>query len=130
MKTPEPDQLAPWASHYSETGFWGKLAHRTKQLGRRPAELGLTLFYTLREPGTPTWCKAVISGSLGYFISLIDAVPDLTPVLGYTDDVTVMIASLAILGAHVTPDIRHRARHRADTIFGKQDSASTSDNTA
>ncbi|MGP4844589.1 YkvA family protein [Marinobacter sp. 1Y8] len=130
MKTPKPDQLVPWASQYSESSFWGKLAHRTKQLGRRPAELGLVLFYTLREPGTPTWCKAVISGSLGYFISLIDAVPDLTPVLGYTDDISVMIASIAILGAHVTPDIRRRAHHRADTIFGTQSTATTSDNTA
>lgn len=130
MKAPKPDQLEPWVSRYSESGFWGKLAHRTRQLGRRPAELGLVLFYTLRAPQTPTWCKAVVSGSLGYFISLIDAVPDLTPVLGYTDDVSVMLASIAILGTHVTPDIKHRAHQRADAIFGTQNTTVTSDNTA
>lgn len=118
MKTPNPKELADWSGHYSERGLQSKLRHWTRKLGRRPVELGLTLFYTLQSPKTPVWCKAVISGSLGYFISLVDAIPDLTPVLGYTDDVSVMVAAVALLGVHVTPEIRQRARQTTDRLLG------------
>ncbi|WP_111495765.1 YkvA family protein [Marinobacter bohaiensis] len=123
MKLPGREELSRWSRHYSDSDFQQTLRRRTAALGRRPIELGLTLFYTLRSPGTPTWCKAVISGSLGYFISLIDAVPDLTPVLGYTDDVSVMLAALAMLGVHVTPDIRRQARATTQRLFGDGDNA-------
>ncbi|WP_236012115.1 YkvA family protein [Marinobacter mangrovi] len=116
---PESSRIAEWSGHYSETGFRDKLRRGAYNLGRKPLELGLTLFYTLRAPGTPLWCKTVISGSLGYFISLVDAIPDLTPVLGYTDDISVMLAALAALGVHVTPAIRDQARAKTNQLMGE-----------
>lgn len=113
-----PKRIEQWTPHYSEPGFWEKVRNGTRRVGRKPVEMGLTLFYTLQSSGTPVWCKAVISGSLGYFISLVDAVPDLTPILGYTDDVAVMAAALAMLGAHVTPEIKMRAKHKTDRVVG------------
>ncbi|TBW56741.1 DUF1232 domain-containing protein [Marinobacter halodurans] len=111
--------MPEWSEHYSDGGFRDKLRQGAFSLGRKPLELGLTLYYTLRAPGTPLWCKTVISGSLGYFISLVDAIPDLTPVLGYTDDISVMLAAVAALGAHVTPEIRHQARARTNQLMGE-----------
>jgi uncharacterized membrane protein YkvA (DUF1232 family) len=110
-------EIDNWSENYSEPGLWDKVKNSSRRLGRRPIELGLTLFYTLQSPRTPVWCKAVISGSLGYFISLVDALPDLTPVLGYTDDVAVMTAALAMLGAHVTPEARARAKRKTDSLI-------------
>lgn len=118
MKTPDINRLGNWSTEYSEPTFWSKVTKRTRAIGRRPIELSLTLLYTLREPSTPVWCKAVISGSLGYFISLVDAVPDLTPVLGYTDDFYVMAAAVAALGIHITPQARHKARDTANRLLG------------
>ncbi|BES70758.1 hypothetical protein RE428_17760 [Marinobacter nanhaiticus D15-8W] len=117
MKRPTIDTLENWSADYSEPGFWSKVRNRTRAIGRRPVEMGLTLFYTLREPSTPIWCKAVISGSLGYFISMVDAVPDLTPVLGYTDDIYVMAAALAALGVHITPRARQKAHDTARRLI-------------
>lgn len=119
MKTLDINTVEDWSAQYSEPTFWAKVQKRTRAMGRRPLELGLTLFYTLREPSTPVWCKAVISGSLGYFISLVDAIPDLTPVLGYTDDIYVMAAALAALGAHVTPRARAKARETSHRLLGE-----------
>jgi uncharacterized membrane protein YkvA (DUF1232 family) len=41
---------------------------------------------------------AVIIGALVYFVSPIDAIPDLTPVVGYIDDAAVIAAAVARLG--------------------------------
>ena len=123
MKKPTIDTLENWSTEYSAPSFWSKVQNRTRAMGRRPVEMGLTLFYTLREPSTPVWCKAVITGSLGYFISMIDAIPDLTPVLGYTDDIYVMAAALAALGVHITPSAREKARRTAHRLIRDYDPA-------
>lgn len=41
---------------------------------------------------------ALIVGALVYFISPIDAVPDLLPVVGYSDDLVVLAGAVAALG--------------------------------
>lgn len=77
----------------------------------------LILFHTLRAPDTPGWCKSVVLGALAYFISLIDGIPDLTPILGYTDDVALMAATIATLATHITPEIREKAEQDLDKLF-------------
>ncbi len=80
----------------------------------------LILYYTLRAPATPAWVKTVILGTLGYFISLIDGIPDLTPVLGYTDDISVMAAAIAALSQYITPEIKAKAQERAQQFLPKK----------
>jgi len=80
----------------------------------------LMLYYTLRAPETPLWCRTVIIGALGYFISIIDGIPDLTPFLGYTDDISVMAAAVATLATHITPEIKAKAKCKAKQLLGKE----------
>jgi uncharacterized membrane protein YkvA (DUF1232 family) len=54
--------------------------------GREVIEKALWLYYAAQQPNTPLWAKTAIYGALGYFISPIDAIPDITPVIGYADD--------------------------------------------
>ena len=75
------------------------------------------LYYTLNAPNTPLWCRTVILGSLGYFISLIDGIPDLTPFLGYSDDIVILSAAVATLSQHITPEISLKASQKADIIL-------------
>jgi len=77
----------------------------------------LMLYYTLNAPNTPLWCRTVILGSLGYFISLIDGIPDLTPFLGYSDDIIVLSAAVTSLSQHITPDIKEKANQKTDSIL-------------
>lgn len=81
----------------------------------------LTLYYTLRAPETPMWCRTVIIGSLAYFISMIDGIPDLTPFLGYTDDISVMAAAIATVAQYITPEIKQKAQEKTDAILGEKD---------
>ncbi len=98
--------------------LWHKIRHAGKIAGFNAVETALVLFYTSTAKETPTWCKSVIYGALGYFISLIDGIPDLTPILGYTDDVAVMMAAMATIAQHITPEIRTKALARTETFLG------------
>ena len=49
--------------------------------GKEVIEKALILYYCLQDDDTPAWAKTTIIGALGYFISPIDAIPDLVPVV-------------------------------------------------
>lgn len=111
--TVEPKAAVP------EKSFWKKIQSSATAAGHEAIYNAFVLYYTARAKETPLWCKTVIAGALGYFISLIDAVPDLTPILGYTDDVAVMIAAISALAAHITPEIKQKAKEKSDNLFNK-----------
>lgn len=106
------------AAHYSEEGFWDKVGHSARQAGRKTLEPALKMYYSAQDPNTPLWAKTAIYGALGYFISPIDAIPDLTPFLGYTDDMGVLAGALAIVAAKINDKHRKQARATLARWFG------------
>ncbi len=111
------------ASIISERGLLDKIKAALQFASQECIRNALILFYTLRAPATPLWCKTAILGSLGYFLSMIDGIPDMTPFLGYTDDAAVLAASVASLAAHITPEIREKAAAKMDYLFKKDKQA-------
>ncbi len=104
--------------YYSEDNFWQKLLNFARAAGQEVVE-HVSLYYAAQEPDTPAWAKTVIYGVLGYFILPVDAIPDLTPAVGYGDDLGVLVAALATVAAHVTPEIKARAKEKAAKWFGE-----------
>lgn len=98
-----------YTGSYSEEGFWNKLRRFGRKAGRQLVEMALQLFYALKSSDTPLWAKTVIVGALGYFISPVDAIPDVIPVLGCSDDLAVMTAALHTVASCVTDEIRAKA---------------------
>lgn len=105
--------------YYSEDNFWQKLLNFARAAGREVVEQALSLYYTAQDPDTPTWAKTVIYGALGYFIFPVDAIPDVTPAVGYGDDLGVLVAALATVAAHVTPEIKNHAKEKVAEWFGE-----------
>jgi uncharacterized membrane protein YkvA (DUF1232 family) len=112
-------QQAGFGAEYSETSFWDKLAKFAFAAGREVIELALQLYYAMQAPNTPSWAKAVIIAALGYFISPIDAIPDVMPVVGYADDLGVLTAALATVTSYITDDIKQKAQAKCAEWFGQ-----------
>lgn len=110
---------------YSENSFWAKVKQFSLAAGREVVEKALILYYTLGEPGVPAWAKTTITVALGYFIFPADAIPDFTPVVGYADDLGVLVAALATVAMHVTPEAKRRASESLQTLFGDKIGGST-----
>jgi len=49
---------------------------------------------------------------------MIDGIPDLTPLLGYTDDIAVMAAAIATLSKYITPEIKSKADEKTGQLLG------------
>jgi len=109
---------------FSRTGFWKKMATRGKSAGRGVLANALYLYYAVQNERTPKWAKRVIYGALGYFIFPLDMIPDLAPLVGYTDDASVLAAALATVAFYITPDVKSQAHEKLAQWFDKTSGAS------
>lgn len=104
---------------YSDDSFWEKLAGYAKLAGKDVVEKALLLYYAGHEDDAPKWAKASIIGSLGYFIAPLDAIIDLTPVVGYADDLGVLALALAAVATYVNDNVREKAAVKMQKWFGE-----------
>lgn len=80
----------------------------------------LLLFYAYKSSEVPSWAKKVIIGSLAYFLSPLDGIPDLTPVLGMTDDLGVLAFGLVTIACYITDEVRTKAQFAMQKILKKE----------
>ena len=109
-----------YSREFSEDGFWKKLAKYALAAGKDVVEKALLLYYAFQNADTPTWAKGVIVGALGYFIMPVDAIPDIIPVVGYADDLGVLVAAIATVAAYITPEVHEQAKDKITQWFGEE----------
>lgn len=86
---------------YSANGFWDKVSNCAKSAGKAVLGNALKIYYVAQDKDTPLWAKTTIYSALAYFICPIDAVPDITPFIGYSDDAAVLVSAIAAVAAHI-----------------------------
>ena len=59
-----------------------------------------SLISALENPTTPNHMKALIIGAIGYIIFPLDLIPDITPLVGYTDDLASVAGIVAGVAAY------------------------------
>jgi len=79
----------------------------------------LKYYYCLTDIKTPSKYKKIILGSLIYFIFPIDLIPDLVGVVGYSDDLIVMIVALLSLKKYCTDEHKIKADNFLEKRRGK-----------
>ena len=109
--------VSKYEKQHSEESFWNKIKKVGSKIGVTPIYLAFLLYHSIRSKSIPIVNKAPIVGALGYFISLIDIVPDVTPLVGYCDDVSVIVGALALIATQITEEIREEAKESARRIF-------------
>ena len=118
MSDPSSDEPQDYSENYSEASFWNKAKNFAAAAGRAVLEKALTLYYCAQDSDTPAWAKTVIVGALGYFITPIDAIPDLSPIVGYTDDMGALASAFAIVAMHIKDEHVQKANEQLERWFG------------
>ena len=86
---------------FVEENLWTKLERVGKKISF--AKDVLALYNYMRDPLVSWHRKAIVAAALIYFISPIDAIPDIAPLIGYMDDLGVIAALLKFLGSELIP---------------------------
>jgi uncharacterized membrane protein YkvA (DUF1232 family) len=87
--------------------FWVKFARFAAQIPF--AEDLLTAYYCAFDRQTPTYVRLALIGALAYFIDPFDLIPDVLPVIGYTDDAAVLAAAMKLVWDNIKPAHREAA---------------------
>jgi uncharacterized membrane protein YkvA (DUF1232 family) len=98
--------------------FWRKLRRVAAHIPF--AEDALAAYYCALDRDTPLSVKASLIGALAYFILPMDAIPDMLPVLGFTDDAAVLATALKLVASHIRPEHRDAAREKLAGFVGRQ----------
>jgi uncharacterized membrane protein YkvA (DUF1232 family) len=117
MKNP----FKKYAAFFSENRLLKKLQSYFREAGLKTVYSALLLFYAYTRKETPVYAKNIILGVLGYFIAPIDALPDLTPIIGYTDDLGVLSFGLVTIACYINDEVRIKARKKLRDWFGAFD---------
>ena len=81
----------------------------------------LLLFYSMQDKSVGIKTKLSIAAALGYFILPTDAIFDFTPLIGYSDDLGVLLFALSQVATIITPEVKQKARTKLNDWFGKID---------
>ena len=88
--------------------FWVKLK---QVVARLPfAEDLLAAYYCAFDRETPRHVQVALLGALAYFVLPFDFIPDVMPVLGFTDDAAVLATAIRMVASNITPEHREAAR--------------------
>lgn len=89
-------------------GFWSTLRRAARQVPF--AEDLAAAYYCALDARTPAKVRWTLLAALAYFVSPVDLVPDLLPVIGFGDDAAVLATTIAMLRSHMTDAHRAAAR--------------------
>ena len=93
-----------------QRSFWRK----TRRVAARLpfAEELLAAYYCAFDRATPLQLKATLVAAIAYFILPFDAIPDVLPVLGFTDDAAVLATAIKLVASSIRPEHKEAARKK------------------
>ena len=67
----------------------------------------------LRDPRTPIGLKGMLAAALAYVVLPVDLIPDVIPIVGQADDLTVLLLVLDLFIQNAPPEVRAEHTERA-----------------
>ena len=113
-------ELQKYEQHYSDSSFLDQVPKYGKLIGITALYKAVQLWFVLQKPDVPARTKAVIMGALGYLIAPLDFLPDLLPVLGYTDDMVAITFALIKVQGYIDEEVERKSKKLLTKIFGEE----------
>lgn len=114
--------LRKYRKYYSDQQLAEKLKKVAGKTGRKVVHQVLLLYYVMKDKKTGIKTKIGIAAALGYFILPADAIFDLTPVIGFSDDVAILAITILRVAKNITPEIKAKAQRKMKEWFQKSNS--------
>jgi len=111
------ENYGQYSKFYSEDSLWKKLKGFAGKAGIKVVYLALLLYYMLVDEAVDLKSKLTIAAALGYFIFPLDLLPDLLPIIGFTDDLSVLMFALTVVKGKINETHRLKARNTMELWF-------------
>ncbi len=110
-----------YTDYFTDGKFWEKMKEVAKKVGLKTTSYALILYYVMKKPEVPKTDKLLITGCLGYFILPLDLVPDIAPVVGYSDDVAGMLFAVKRCMIYVDDEVKRNVSEKLISWFKVDD---------
>src|ERR1700694_1946827 len=109
-------RAAFWRRYDDDSALRRSFWRKTRRVAARIpfTEDLLAAYFCALDRATPLQVRATLVGAIGYFVLPIDAIPDVLPVLGFTDDAAVLATAIKLVAGHILPVHRDAARSALD----------------
>lgn len=115
-----PDFMS-YSNKFTNSDFVEKISKVAKRAGAKLVYVALILYYTLQSDKVSAKDKAMIIGALGYLISPVDIMPDAIPIVGLSDDLTVLLFVLKKVWLDVPEDVKEKANNKLNQWFDDEE---------
>lgn len=117
----EKDKFDKYRDAYNEQSLMTKISRFAKKAGLNTTYYVLLLYNMLVSSAISLADKAIVVGSLGYFISPLDVIPDIILGTGFLDDASVLVLALGTVVNSITPSIKDAAKKSLHKWFDFED---------
>ncbi|MCU0817798.1 MAG: YkvA family protein [Beijerinckiaceae bacterium] len=99
-----------------EAGILAEVLAMMRRLARALpfSEDVLAAYVCVRDPATSKRVKFILLAALAYLVMPLDGIPDVLPLLGFTDDAAMIATAIAAVRGAITPEHREEARNLLD----------------
>jgi len=104
---------------FSESKLLIKVKQVAKSAGMLVIYPVMVLYYLFKDEKVPASAKSIIAAALAYFIFPADSIPDVTPIIGFSDDLGILLMSIAQLAKYITPEILEKTKDKLVEWFGE-----------
>ena len=110
-------EINTYSNQYNEESFLSKCAKYAGDIGKEAVGQALNLYYALDSKSCSAADKTTIYGSLAYLVSPIDLIPDLTPFIGYSDDIAVIAWALKSVIGCIDSEVHAKTAKKINEWF-------------
>ena len=111
------ENFVKYSKFYTDESFWEKMRRFAGKAGVKVVYVALLLYYMLIDDAIAMKSKVTIVAALGYFIFPIDLIQDFTPLIGFTDDLSVLMVAYSIVKGEINDTHRQKARKTLSNWF-------------
>ena len=108
-----------YGKNFNEKGFWNKVKKIAHKVGAKTLYVIFLLYYSI--PKVTVVDKAIIIGTLGFLISPFDLILDCIPVIGFMDDVALIMYCYYRVQKHIDDETRDKAKAKLKSVLGEYD---------
>lgn len=112
------NSMNDYAQEYEDGKFFSVIKKYGKKIGKGVIEKAFTLYFVLKKDNIPLTVKGIVIGALGYLIMPVDLIPDIVPMLGWTDDAAAIAMALSKINSFIDVEVTEQAEEKTRDLLG------------
>ncbi len=77
-------------------------------------------YFAFKHPGTPWYARLIAACAAGYLLSPIQIIPSFIPVIGFMDDLVVLVVGFKLIQKVIAPSVLKECREQAEAAEAKR----------